>query len=244
MKKIAWMGLLFVMTIGLIFTLMGQSGSYSDFKDVEKSQGNVFQAGTWEDPKVIAFSFQGLTPAVIGVVNEGAHTVALTVPFGTNVTDLVPTIVITGASVNPLSGVANNFTTPQTYTVTSVIATTQDYIVTVTIAAPSTVATVTSGTYTVSAGGTATETITAVPFETAKTTFLAALTKGETHQTWVDTGIADTVVTGNTLVVTAQDGTTVVTYTVTVNAAPVVLNSIAITTPATKLVYTVWNLQR
>jgi len=106
-------------------------------------------------------------------------------------------------------------------------------------ATTSTVATITSATYTVSAGGTSKETITNVPFGTAKVTFLAALTKGETHQTWDDTGITDPVVTGNTLVVTAQDGTTTVTYTVTVNAAPVVLNSIAITTPATKLVYTV-----
>jgi len=106
-------------------------------------------------------------------------------------------------------------------------------------ATTSTVATITSATYTVSAGGTSKETITNVPFGTAKVTFLAALTKGETHQTWDDTGITDPVVTGNTLVVTAQDGTTTVTYTVTVNAAPVVLNSIAITTPATKLVYTI-----
>ena len=80
------------------------------------------------------------------------------------------------------------------------------------------VATVTSGTYTVSTGGTASETITNVPFGTAKTPFLAALTKGQADQIWVDTAIADPVVSSNTLVVTAQDGTTVVTYTVTVNA--------------------------
>ena len=83
----------------------------------------------------------------------------------------------------------------------------------------SSVATVTSATYTVSAGGTATETITNVPFGTTKATFLAALIKGEPNQTWVDTGIADPVVTDDTLMVTAQDGTTVVTYTVDVVAA-------------------------
>jgi hypothetical protein len=44
--------------------------------------------------------------------------------------------------------------------------------------------------------------------------------KGQVNQTWNDAAIANPVVTGNTLVVTAQDGTTIVTYTITVNAAP------------------------
>ena len=98
----------------------------------------------------------------------------------------------------------------------------------------------TSAIYTVSAGGTSAETITNVPSGTAKADFLAGLTKEDANQTWDDTGIGDPVISNNTLVVTAQDGTTIVTYAVTVNdAAPVVLNSIAITTPANKLVYTV-----
>ena len=47
-------------------------------------------------------------------------------PYGTNVTNLVPTIIHTGASVSPLSGVGHNFTTnPQTYTVTAADTTTQ-----------------------------------------------------------------------------------------------------------------------
>jgi hypothetical protein len=82
----------------------------------------------------------------------------------------------------------------------------------------SSVATVTSATYTVSAGGTATETITNVPYGTSKAAFLAALTKGEANQTWNDTNVHDPVVTGDTLVVTAQDTTTVVTYTITVDS--------------------------
>jgi len=396
MKKIAWMGLLFVMTLSLIFTLVGGSGSYSYFKDVEKSQGNTLQAGTWKVDQTITFDNPGdktfgnapfalsasassglpvtfsvvsgsatwdgsnltltgagtvtvkasqagndsynaapdveqifnvakatptitwenpaditsgtalggtqlnatasvegnflYTPAAGTVLDVGTGqtlsvefaptdtanynnasatvtinviplssakeitsfsfaglgdgvitgtSIAVTVPFGTDVTALVPTIVITGVSVNPASDVAQNFTNPVTYTVTAADGLTQSYVVTVNFDAASSVATVTSATYTVSAGGTAAETITNVPFGTAKATFLAALTKGETHQAWVDTGIADPVVTGNTLVVTAQDGTTVVTYTVTTNAAPVVLNSIAITTPATKVTYTI-----
>jgi hypothetical protein len=89
---------------------------------------------------ITAFSFQGLAPPVIGVVNEGAKTVALTVPFGTNVTALIATFTTTGASVKVGAAVQtsgttpNNFTSPLTYTVTAANATTQNYIVTVTIA--------------------------------------------------------------------------------------------------------------
>ncbi len=59
--------------------------------------------------------------------------ITLTVPYGTDPTSLTPTIVITGASVSPASGVPHNFTTPQTYTVTAADSSTQAYTVTVTV---------------------------------------------------------------------------------------------------------------
>ncbi len=68
----------------------------------------------------------------IGVIN---NTVSITVPFGTNVSNLVPTIVISGISVSPASGVAENFTSPKTYTVTAADGSTQNYVVTVAVAA-------------------------------------------------------------------------------------------------------------
>jgi hypothetical protein len=68
---------------------------------------------------ISSFSFSGLSPTVTGTVDENAHTVSLTVPYGTNVTALSPTISITGASVSPSSGSAQNFTSPVTYTVTA-----------------------------------------------------------------------------------------------------------------------------
>jgi Protein of unknown function (DUF1566) len=82
---------------------------------------------------ITAFSFS--SPAVTGSINEAAHTIALTVPYGTNVSALAPSITITGASVSPASGVANNFTSPLIYRVTAANASTQDYAVTVTVAA-------------------------------------------------------------------------------------------------------------
>ncbi len=71
----------------------------------------------------------------VSTINEGAHTVAITVPFGTDVTALAPTITITGTSISPNTGVAHNFTTSQTYTVTAADSSTQGYTVTVTVLA-------------------------------------------------------------------------------------------------------------
>jgi len=96
----------------------------------------AFPAGALSSAKAItSFSLQGLTPVVVGTVNEAAHTIALTVPAATNLTTLVPTITTTGASVSPATGVANDFTNPVVYTVTAADASTQAYTVTVTVAA-------------------------------------------------------------------------------------------------------------
>lgn len=252
-------------------------------------------------------TFNFTSPAATGVINEGAHTIGITVPYGTNVTALVPTITITGASVSPASGVAhnftststytvtaadasqqaysvavtvapnssktitsftipgqvgtttineasstisltvpygsntdliatfittgssvavgatiqissttpNNFTNPVTYVVTAADSSTRSYTVTVTVAAPSSEVLIDFSNYTVS---NASSTITNVPFGTSKNTFMSGLISLVRGQGWDTSGISDPVVTGNTLVVTAQDGTTTKTYTITVNA--------------------------
>ena len=111
-------------------------------------------------------------PSQVGstTINETAHTIALTMPFGTNVTALVPTITITGASISPLSGAANNFTTPQTYTVTAADASTQHYVVTVSIAAaPTTTTTTDGGGGGGGGGGGTTSTTTSAPVTTTTT---------------------------------------------------------------------------
>ena len=114
-----------------------------------------------------------------------------------------------------------------TFTATLTIGASSDtkqFSMTVLKLPPSTNATLTSGTYAVSNVGGGSETITNVPLATSKASFLAALSKSESHQNWNDAGIANPVMTGNTLVVTAQDGTTAITYTVTVNS-PVITAS-------------------
>jgi len=77
-------------------------------------------------------------------------------------------------------------------------------------------ATLTSTVYTVSTGETKSGTIVGVLDRTSKASFLAALSKGNRSQTWDETGLHDPVLTNDTLIVTSQDQTMVVTYTVTV----------------------------
>ncbi|MFA4975818.1 MAG: immunoglobulin-like domain-containing protein [Candidatus Paceibacterota bacterium] len=83
---------------------------------------------------ITVFNFAGLTPSVIGVVNETEKTISLTVPFGTVVSALVPTITISEkATISPDTNIAQDFTNPVTYIVTAENGFTQNYIVTVTV---------------------------------------------------------------------------------------------------------------
>jgi len=74
-------------------------------------------------------------PSQVGesIIDETAHTIGVTMPFGTNVTALIPTISHTGSSISPASGVAGNFSSPKTYTVTAADSSTQAYTVTVSL---------------------------------------------------------------------------------------------------------------
>ena len=85
------------------------------------------------DPAKAIESFDFDDEDAEGDVDEDAKTVEIEVPNGTDVTELVPTIAFTGASVSPESGVAQDFTDPVTYTVTAADDSTQEYVVTVTV---------------------------------------------------------------------------------------------------------------
>jgi hypothetical protein len=58
--------------------------------------------------------------------------ITVELPYGIPVTQLIPTISITGVSVSPASGVAQDFTNPVIYTVTAEDNSTQEYKVTAT----------------------------------------------------------------------------------------------------------------
>ncbi len=82
------------------------------------------------------------------------------------------------------------------------------------------IATITSTTYTVSSGSGPTETITDVPFGTSQSAFLGALVKGNPYQNWNTTNLSDPITTDNTLIVTAEDNVTQITYVITTGANP------------------------
>jgi hypothetical protein len=94
-------------------------------------------------------SFYFTIPASIGTIS--GTNISLTVPFGTSLTSLTPSITHNGTSINPASGISQNFSSPVTYTVTAQDGTTQSYVVSVNISAGNQVATptfnITPGTY-------------------------------------------------------------------------------------------------
>jgi hypothetical protein len=103
------------------------------------SSGGDGSGTTLSSAKTItAFSFT--SPAATGVVNENAKTIALTVPYGTNVTALVATFTTTGVNVKVGSSVQvsgttpNDFTNPVLYVVTAADSSTATYAVTVIVA--------------------------------------------------------------------------------------------------------------
>jgi hypothetical protein len=82
----------------------------------------------------------GISSDVTGTIDQAQHTIAVTLPYGATKSNLIATFSTTGASVaigptSQSSGItANDFTNPVTYTVTAADGTTQDYLVTVTVA--------------------------------------------------------------------------------------------------------------
>lgn len=83
------------------------------------------------DTTITSFILDGLTPRVEAAISGTSITAE--VPNGTDRTALVPTIeVAMGATVAPASGVAQDFTTAVTYTVTAEDGTTANYTATIT----------------------------------------------------------------------------------------------------------------
>jgi len=168
-----------------------------------------------KDSPVIPITSSSYTISAL-VSNSGTIT---NVPFGTSKTSFLAALTKGQADQSwNTSDLSDPIVSGDTLVVTaqdgSTIAT---YTVTVN-AELSHIASITSSSYTIGALVSNTGTITNIPFGTSKTSFLAALTKGQADQSWNTSDLSDPVVSGDTLVVTAQDGSTIATYTVTVNA--------------------------
>ncbi|WP_238177842.1 DUF5018 domain-containing protein [Paenibacillus contaminans] len=168
---------------------------------------------------ITGFSFG--SPAVTGTVNEASRTISVTVPFGTNVTSLTPTIAFTGASISPNSGVAQNFTSPVTYMVTAADNTTQNYTVTVNVAANPAKAIMAFGFANPAATGTVNQANHTVAITVPNGTDVTALMPTITFtgaSISPNSGVAQNFTSPVTYTVTAADNTTR-HYTVTVNVA-------------------------
>jgi hypothetical protein len=184
---------------------------------------------------IAAFSFA--SPPAVGKIT--GTNIALTVPFGTDVTSLVANFTTSGASVKvgdttQVSGAtANNFTNPVTYTVTAADGSTADYIVAVIQTSPSTNANLSN---LVLSGINLT-------FTSDTTSYIASIDNSVTSLTVTPTAADSTatitvneatVVSGSTsnpiplaignniinIIVTAQDGTTTKAYTINVKCSP------------------------
>ena len=82
------------------------------------------------EKSILLFRFDALDDD--GVIDEILHRIDFVLPAETDVTQLVPTIEVSeGATVEPASGVAQDFTNPVMYTVTAQNGTTAVYTVTV-----------------------------------------------------------------------------------------------------------------
>jgi len=84
------------------------------------------------EKSILSFRFDALDEE--GVIDEIARRISFLLPAETDVTELVPTIEVSeGATVEPASGVAQDFTNPVNYTVTAQNGTTAVYTVTVVV---------------------------------------------------------------------------------------------------------------
>lgn len=141
---------IYLITIIIIaVAVVGVSGEYFAYKyysllAVQKQNQSQQQTAT---PSVIqaqsqpassermisSFGFDN--PLATGNIDQTGYTVDITVPAGTDVTKLTPTIEISDkATISPASGVLQDFTNPVAYLVTAQDGSTQTYIAKVDLA--------------------------------------------------------------------------------------------------------------
>ncbi len=201
----------------------GSKATYTVTVAIAPSSSNVMSS----------YSFAGYTGA-LGVVNEAAKTIAVTVPYGTNVAALVATFTTTGNSVKvgtnsqTSTATVNDFTSPVAYIVTAADGSMATYTVTVAIAPNSAkaISTYSFSGYTGASGviDEAAKTIAVtVPYKTNVTALTATFaTTGNSVKVGTNSQTSTATVNNFTspvsYVVTAGDGSTA-TYRVTVTIA-------------------------
>jgi hypothetical protein len=103
------------------YTVSAENGSTRDYVVL------VYLKGQTGGKEITGFYFSN--PLAAGVIDQAANTITVTVPSGTNLSSLSPTVYHTGVSLEPASGRAVDFRSPATYTVTAQDGTGRGYTV-------------------------------------------------------------------------------------------------------------------
>lgn len=94
------------------YTVTAEDGSQAVYSAV------VIVKAKSSEKRILSFRFASLD--LEATIDESTKEIKATVPMGTDVSALVPTITVSmGASIDPVSGLATDFTQPVTYTVTA-----------------------------------------------------------------------------------------------------------------------------
>lgn len=111
------------------YTVIAQDGSRKDY------WVNVSREESKYEKKITSFVFEELKPAVVGEINHRSHEITLTVPHGTVLKALKPTIKTSpDTRVSPASGERNDFRRPAVYKVIAKDGSVQEYTVIVKVA--------------------------------------------------------------------------------------------------------------
>jgi hypothetical protein len=106
---------------------------YTTPEVVSRSLADIVEVILSSEKDILTFVLAEQTGAA--TINTASHTVDIEVANGTNVTALSPVITVSeGATINPESGTATDFTNPVTYTVTAEDGSAQTWTVTVSVA--------------------------------------------------------------------------------------------------------------
>jgi hypothetical protein len=109
-----------------IYTVTAEDGSTQDYA-VSVYRGSLNTPADDNAKAITGFYFT--SPSATGIIDERGKTIDVTVPNGTSLSSLSPTVYYTGASLDPSSGRAVNFSSPVIYTVTARNGTAQPYTV-------------------------------------------------------------------------------------------------------------------
>ena len=88
--------------------------SFGNWKLLPRDKNDIDGYNTTYPNSIVSFNL--VSPIASGIIDQVAGTINLEVPFGTDLTSLVPTIDITGQYVDPASGQTQNFISPVIYT--------------------------------------------------------------------------------------------------------------------------------